>query len=152
MSEIRFREAVEGDVAAIVAMLADDMLGQSREIVTDPPAPAYIEAFRRVDENPFDTLIVAERDGRVIGCAQLTVLVGLSRQGARRGQIESVRVASEARGAKVGEALIREAIERARAAGCTLVQLTSDIRRERAHAFYERLGFKKTHAGMKLEF
>lgn len=152
MTDVVFREAVEGDVAALVAMLADDMLGRSREVVSDPPAPTYLEAFRRVKADPYDMLIVAERDGRVIGCAQLTLLKGLSRQGALRGQIESVRVAAEARGEKVGEALIRDLVERARKAGCSLVQLTSDVRRERAHAFYERLGFTATHVGMKLEF
>ena len=63
-----------------------------------------------------------------------------------------MRVASDLRSTGVGEALIRELIARARAADCRMVQLTTDARRERAHAFYKRLGFEATHVGMKLEF
>lgn len=147
-----FREAVMADLAAIVALLADDMLGQSREVVSEPPLPAYVDGLRAVLDNPYDTIVVAELDGRVVGCAQLTILNGISRQGARRGLIEGVRVASAMRSAGIGEALIRDVIERARAADCGMVQLTTDARRERAHAFYERLGFEATHVGMKLEF
>jgi len=150
--DVVLREAVPADLPALVALLADDMLGKAREVVSDPPLPAYVEALKAILANPYDHLIVAEQQAEVIGCAQLTVLNGLSRQGTRRGLIESVRVASSARSAGIGELLIRDLIARARTAGCGLVQLTTDRRRERAHAFYERLGFQATHVGMKLEF
>ena len=51
---------------------------------------------------------------------------------------------------KIGEQLVLEAVARARAAGCGLVQLTSDASRVDARRFYERLGFQATHIGMKL--
>ena len=76
-----FRDAVPADLPALVALLADDMLGQQREVVSDPPLPAYVEALRAVLENPYDTMIVAEDGGRVMGCAQLTVLNGISPAG-----------------------------------------------------------------------
>ncbi len=149
---VTFREAVEADLGALIGLLADDMLGQSREVVSDPPLPAYVAAFAAVLDNPYDMMLVAEtEDGRVVGCAQLTILNGISRQGARRGLIESVRIASDLRGSGVGERLVGELVARARAADCRLVQLTTDARRERAHAFYKRLGFEATHVGMKLE-
>lgn len=149
---ITFREAVEADLAALIGLLADDMLGQSREVISDPPLPAYVTAFAAVLDNPYDTMVVAEtEDGRVVGCAQLTILNGISRQGARRGLIESVRIASDLRSAGVGERLVGELVARAKAANCALVQLTTDARRERAHEFYKRLGFEASHVGMKLE-
>ena len=86
----------------------------------------------------------------MIGCLQLTIVTGLSRRGIRRAQLEGVRVSSEHRGEKVGEQLVQYAIARARAAGCGLVQLTSDVSRLDARRFYEKLGFKATHIGMKL--
>ena len=46
--------------------------------------------------------------------------------------------------------MMQAAIDRARADGCTLVQLTTDKRRGDAHRFYERLGFEASHVGMKL--
>nr|WP_255720283.1 GNAT family N-acetyltransferase [Acuticoccus kalidii] len=132
-------------------MLADDELGKTRETVSDPPDPAYFEAIDAVLANPNDRIIVAERDGVVIACAQLTILHGLSRRGARRALIEAVRVAGGERGTGVGASLIRHLVGIARENGASLVQLTSDKSRTRAHAFYERLGFKGTHLGMKLE-
>ena len=150
MSTITIRAATRGDVAAIVRLLADDALGAQRELVEDPVAPAYLRAFDEMADQPGNHLLVAVKDDEVIGCLQLTITSGLSRRGARRAQLEGVRVSSQHRGARVGEQLVLEAIERARAAGCSLVQLTSDVSRLDARRFYERLGFKATHIGMKL--
>jgi N-acetylglutamate synthase-like GNAT family acetyltransferase len=143
------RLARREDVGAIVRLLADDVLGAARERVEDPVAPVYLRAFDDMAAQPCNQLLVAERDGDVIGCLQLTILTGLSRQGMRRGLLEAVRVSARYRGARVGEQLVLEAIARARAAGCGLVQLTSDATRVDAQRFYERLGFEKTHVGMK---
>jgi N-acetylglutamate synthase-like GNAT family acetyltransferase len=143
------RLARREDVGAIVRLLADDVLGAARERVEDPVAPVYLRAFDEMAAQPGNQLLVAERDGDVIGCLQLTILTGLSRQGMRRGLLEAVRVSARHRGARVGEQLVLEAIARARAAGCGLVQLTSDATRVDAQRFYERLGFEKTHVGMK---
>lgn len=81
---------------------------------------------------------------------QLTFIPGLARRGALRAQVEAVRVAHEQRGRGLGGALLAWAVERARARGCTLVQLTSDKRRPEAHRFYGTLGFEATHEGFKL--
>ncbi len=142
------REAALEDVPTIVAMLVDDPLGQSREDPADL-AP-YDAAFVRIAGDPGEVLVVAELDGQVVGTLQLSVLPSLSRRGALRGQLEGVRVAADMRGAGVGEQLVRWALERARAEGCELVQLTSDSSRTGARRFYERLGFTASHVGMKL--
>lgn len=141
------REATEADLPAIAAMLADDGLGRGREV---PGDPAYAAAFAAMRSQPGNVYLVAERDGRVIGCLQFTLIHGLSRKGMSRAQIEGVRVAAEARGAGVGETLFRAAIDRARDAGAGLVQLTTDRERPDALRFYERLGFQASHLGMKL--
>jgi ribosomal protein S18 acetylase RimI-like enzyme len=137
-------------VAAIVRMLADDPLGAKRELVEDPVAPVYLRAFDEITAQAGQELLVAVLGTEVIGCLQLTILPGLSRQGMRRAQLEGVRVSSTHRGKKIGEQIVLEAIARARAAGCGLVQLTSDASRIDAQRFYERLGFEKTHVGMKM--
>lgn len=143
-----FRRARRDDVPAIVAMLADDQLGAARE--GDPADERYLAAFDRIDANPYDELIVAERDGKVVGTMQLTYLAGLSRLGAERCQIEAVRVAASARGQGLGREMIRWAVGRARARGCAMVQLTSDKSRKDAHRFYDSLGFTASHEGYKL--
>jgi GNAT superfamily N-acetyltransferase len=151
MSALRFREAKETDLAAIVAMLADDDLGRGREKAGAELSPAYRNAFAEIASSSANRILVAERDGAIVGTLQLTLIPGLSRQGAKRGLIEAVRVASDARGGGVGEALVKHAIALAKADGCRLVQLTSDKRRARAHDFYRRLGFEASHEGFKLE-
>ncbi|MBB5775296.1 GNAT family N-acetyltransferase [Nonomuraea jabiensis] len=146
--EVLFREARKEDVPAIVAMLADDHLGATRE--GDPGDERYLAAFERIDANPYDELIVAEQDGEVVGTMQLTYLAGLSRLGAERCQIEAVRVAATARGRGLGGRMIKWAVDRARERGCAMVQLTSDKSRTDAHRFYDNLGFTASHEGYKL--
>lgn len=150
MDRIVMREARAEDLPVLIAMLADDQLGQSREEVTDPVAPCYVAAFEAMARDPNNVLAVAEEAGRVLGTLQVSYLPGLARRGAWRGQIEAVRVAREARGRGLGEHMMLWAIGLCRARGCALVQLTSDASREGAHRFYDRLGFKASHVGFKL--
>ena len=148
MDGIRIRPATSADIGTIVAMLADDSLGATRE-TPDDLAP-YEKAFAAIDTDPNQLLAVAERDGSVLGTFQLTYVPGLSRRGSSRAIIEAVRVAAAARGAGIGAQLMEWAIAAARDRGASLVQLTSDRTRLDAHRFYERLGFKPTHLGFKL--
>jgi GNAT superfamily N-acetyltransferase len=148
MAELDIRPALVEDIPAIVAMLADDPLGATRES-PDDLAP-YQTAFAQLVDDPRQHLMVAVRDGRVIGTLHLTVIPGLSRRGATRSLIEAVRVHSDERGSGLGSTLITWAVEESRRQGCSLVQLTSDASRTDAHRFYERLGFTASHVGFKL--
>lgn len=150
-STVIFREATEDDLPAIVALLADDPLGQTREDPSLPLDPAYGQAFAELSAAETVLQAVAESDGQVIGCLQLAFLPGLSRKGLKRGQIEAVRIAAGSRSQGLGEAMIRWAIDECRDRGCGVVQLTTDKSRAEAHRFYERLGFAASHVGMKLE-
>lgn len=142
----QFREATREDVPVVVALLRDDGLGAGRETATDA---AYLAAFDRMRTEAANHLIVGEHDGRVVATYQITFISGLSLRAARRAQIESVRVASDRRGQGIGEAVFADAESRARAAGCGLIQLTTNASRDRARAFYERLGFVASHVGFK---
>ncbi len=147
--DLIFRQARADDVAAIVEMLADDQLGASRE---RPGDPVYDTVFAEMDNDPNNELWVIEgTDGRVLGCLQLTIIPGLSRLGARRAMIESVRVHDDLRGQGVGRWLFEKAIARSRERDAQLVQLTSDKARPDAIRFYESLGFVASHEGMKLK-
>lgn len=151
MSELSFRTATKDDLPAIVALLSDDELSENRE----KPASGvgvgeeYSKAFEAMESERFNRMLIAEMDGRVVAALQLVYVPGLSRRGATRAIIESVRVASDARGRNIGAAIMKEAIRRAKEAGCALAQLTSDMRRSRAHLFYRRRGFEQSHFGFK---
>ena len=146
-SEAVLRLATRADIPAILALLADDALGRTREGGADAPVEA---AFAEIQADPNNAIYVADIAGTVVGCAQLTVIPGLSRRGLRRAQIESVRVSSRRRGEGLGRWFFEELIALARRKGCGLVQLTSDKRRTDAHRFYGSLGFVASHEGFKL--
>ncbi|MFG3053621.1 GNAT family N-acetyltransferase [Kitasatospora sp. NPDC048239] len=148
MNDLTIRRATSDDLSAIVAMLADDPLGATRESPDD--LTPYLTAFARIDGDPHQHLVVAERAGRTIGTLQLTVVPGLSRKGSTRTIIEGVRIHADERGTGLGSELITWAIDRSRELGADLVQLTSDATRTDAHRFYERLGFVQSHFGFKL--
>jgi ribosomal protein S18 acetylase RimI-like enzyme len=93
---------------------------------------------------------VSEGNGTIVGTMHLTYIHYLSRQASKRMIIESVRVDSKARGHGVGNQMFEWAFARGREKGCVIVQLTTDISRKSAQHFYERLGFKASHVGMKL--
>jgi ribosomal protein S18 acetylase RimI-like enzyme len=149
-AKIRFRIAAEEDLDSIVAMLADDILGSTREKYEHPLPDSYIKAFQAISSDPNNELIVACRGTDVIGVQQITFTPYLTHQGGWRATIEGVRTAASVRGMGVGSELIKWAIQRADERGCHLVQLTTDKERPDALRFYERLGFKATHEGLKL--
>lgn len=149
MGDLEIRPAVPDDIPAIVAMLADDPLGAQRESPDD--LTPYLAAFERLAEDPNQNVVVAVREGRVVGTLQLTIVPGLSRKGAVRSIIEAVRVHADERGSGLGTRFIEWAVDESRRQGCQLVQLTSDVKRTDAHRFYERLGFTASHVGFKLQ-
>ena len=153
ISEVTIRRARREDVGIIIALLADDPLGGGRERIEDPLPLSYFLAFERVDRDPNIQLVVAEDgEGTVVGCLQLCILPGLSSQGASRGLIEDVRVASRCRNRGIGEQMVQWAVVEARARGCRLVELLTHHTRVDAQRFYQRLGFARSHVGMTLRF
>jgi GNAT superfamily N-acetyltransferase len=134
-----------------VRLLADDPLGSQRERYADPLPTVYYEAFAEVSADPATEIVVVERDGEVVGTLQLSFIAGLSHMGARRAQIEAVRVDHRFRSLGIGARLLEWAIERARERACRFVQLTTHVERPDARRFYERLGFVASHVGMKLD-
>lgn len=144
------RRAKVADLVAVVAMLADDDLGQTREDTSVPINEKYRMAFDAINADANQYLAIAQVDGEIAGCLQLTFIPGLSRTGMWRGQIESVRIASAYRGHGLGRELFLWAIAHCREKDCQLVQLATDKSRADARRFYESLGFEATHDGMKL--
>jgi GNAT superfamily N-acetyltransferase len=147
---LQFRQATSDDLDAIVRLLADDVLGAKRERHETPLPASYLRAFEAIDADPNNELVVACLEGEVVGVLQLTFIPYLAYQGGWRALIEAVRVDSKHRSRGLGKALFDWAINRARARGCHMVQLTTDKTRAEAKRFYEALGFVASHEGMKL--
>lgn len=149
-AKIHFRDATLSDLPQIVALLADDTLGQTREDTSLPLDSKYTNAFWAIEEDPNQRLIVVVEHDQIIGTLQLSFIPGIARTGMWRGQIEAVRIAQTHQGARLGEKLMYWAIEKCKERDCGLVQLTTDATRTKAHNFYEKLGFVASHVGYKL--
>lgn len=145
-----FRKATRSDLPFIVEMLANDKLGKLREAFEDPLPQAYYKAFEAINADPNQELIVAELENQIVGTVQITFIPGLTYQGSVRALVEAVRVREDLTGKGIGKEMIRWAIERAKERKAYIIQLTSDKQRPDAIRFYESLGFKASHEGMKM--
>ncbi|MFS4468036.1 N-acetyltransferase family protein [Maribacter sp. 2210JD10-5] len=145
------RKALKKDVPFIVEMIADDELGRLRENYKDPLPKEYYNAFENIAADSNEELMVMENDkGKIIATLQLSFIRYLTYQGGIRAQIEAVRIHNEHRGKGLGKIFFEWAINRAKIRGAHVVQLTTDKKRPKALRFYEKLGFKASHEGMKL--
>lgn len=148
-----FRKATQNDVSTLVEMIADDELGKTRENFQIPLPSEYLKAFKRINSDENQELIIVENeDAEVIGTLQLTFIQYLTYQGGIRAQIEAVRIRKDKRGLGIGKEMFKWAISRAQERNAHLLQLTTDKKRPEAIKFYEDLGFKLSHEGMKMHF
>jgi hypothetical protein len=95
MADLIFRRVTEADVPGIVRLLADDMLGASRESTGPEGHQQYPNAIRIIDADASRFLMVVEDGTEMVGTLQLTFIAGLARGGHKRGLIEAVRIASD---------------------------------------------------------
>lgn len=147
---LKHRKATLDDLQDIIALLADDKLGSTREHASPQMSQAYIDAFHHIEKDANQYLMVVEKGQNIIATCHLTLIPSLTFTGSTRLQIEAVRVHSNARGQGVGKKMIKMAIDWGKTQGATIIQLTTNKERPEALKFYETLGFSATHEGMKL--
>jgi GNAT superfamily N-acetyltransferase len=144
------RPAQRSDLPAILGLLVDPESGPSREPVRAAPSEREADALAAILHDPNNEVYVAELGGEVVGTFQLTFITQLNHGGCQVAQLENVFVNAGVRSAGIGTAMLTWAAEEARRRGALRLQLTSNLKRLRAHQFYERFGFHATHKGMKL--
>ena len=146
------RRAVENDLSVLMLLLSDDPISAARgDRAEEPDGAVYRSALRELTaDTSNEVLLVINGADEPVAMMQLTRIPGLSRRGATRLLVESVRVHSSQRSSGIGSAMMRwVTTTAAQATGASLVQLTSDEARKDAHRFYERLGFHGSHRGFK---
>lgn len=155
MTHLSFRDAIPADIPTILRLAH---AGDARGPETPPldaatlSDPRYLAAFQAIDADPAHRMIVAEKDGEVVGHVQITFIPGLVNFGMKRGLLENVHIRADLRGGGYGSQMVQYAIELCKQADCGLVQLTSNKLRLDAHRFYKKLGFVQSHEGFKLRF
>ena len=103
-------------------------------------------------ETPDRYLIVAELDGEIVGTVDLVVVPNLTRGTRAHALVENVGVVPAHRRHGIARAMLADAVERARAAGCYKVQLLSNEQRVEAHNLYKSAGFEPRATGFRLYF
>lgn len=134
--EVSLRRAVEADLPAVLALLAEFAPQEGPLPVAQAGA-----IFARIQATPRMAVWLVERAGIAVGTYTMLVMENLGHRGAPLAIVESVMVTASARGGRIGEAMMRHAMARAAEAGCYKLALSSNNRRLDAHRFYRRLGF-----------
>ena len=136
---ITVRPATEGDLAAVLALYAQPGFDDGRTL---PIADAR-RLWARFSAYPDYTLYVAEQDGAVVGSFALLVMDNLGHLGAPSAIVEDVIVAPDTQGHGIGRAMMNFARQKSIEKRCYKLVLSSSAKRERAHAFYEQLGYER---------
>ena len=134
MSGVSIRPAVLDDAPALEVLI--------RQLGYDETA-ADIAARLVAMEDAGLTALVAELDGRVVGCLTVSIMPVLHRP-KPVGRISMVVVEEGLRSRGIGAELVRAAEEWLKGQGCGMIEVTSNLKRTEAHRFYERLGFERT--------
>jgi len=127
------------DLPAVLALLDQLEFGEHRQLSL---AEAR-EIFARTASHPHHHLYVAVMEGQIVGTFALIMIDSIAHAGAPHAIVEDVVVDPKFRRRGIGKQMMQFAMDRCREAGCYKLALSSHLQREKAHAFYESLGFRK---------
>jgi GNAT superfamily N-acetyltransferase len=145
---LRVRRARAADLPALGRLYAELHLDDYRDL---KPSPARLrKAFRALVRDRDHHILVAERDGEIVGTLHLLIFRHLGHGLRPAAIVENVVVSGAHRSQGIGETMLGEAARIARANRCYKLALTTNVARKRAHRFYERLGWRRTHYGYSL--
>jgi GNAT superfamily N-acetyltransferase len=136
---LTIREATRADLPGVLALYAQPDLDNGRVL----PLQEAESLFARFAQYPDYKLYVAEQDRQIVGTFALLIMDNLGHLGAPSAIIEDVVVDPALHGHGIGQAMMRFAMAKAREKNCYKLVLSSNAKRERAHAFYEQLGFER---------
>ncbi len=144
------RTAREADIPRILELYRQ--LSFHPEEYRKPSPEDCRRVFIEMGTMPGYHLLVAEEDGEIIGTTVLAILPGMAHGVSPFAVVEYVVVDEKKHRRGIGRLLMEYVIARSREAGCYKIMLTSDNRREDAHAFYRSLGFEASAHGFRLYF
>lgn len=147
MRQLSFRAASEHDLPAVLALSAQPDMDDGAVLDLN----AAREVFARMARYPSYRIFLAGRDGEIVGSYALLVMDNLGHLGAPSAIVEQVLVAPHVQSQGIGRQMMHHAFAQARAAGCYKLVLSSNLKRTRAHAFYDDLGFTRHGYSFRLD-
>ncbi len=140
MEPVTLREATRADLPAVLELYRALDRGEGEEGLDLAEGERL---FARMGQYPNYHLYVAEAGGEIVGAFALLIMDNLAHAGAPSGVAEDVVVREDRRGQGIGRQMMEFAIGRCREAGCYKLALSSNLKREAAHRFYDSLGFER---------
>jgi ribosomal protein S18 acetylase RimI-like enzyme len=147
-ADVYIRPARYADLDQLISLY--EQLADRRPDARPATEPLVSRRFADIARQPGRALLVAERDQRVLGTADLVVLANLTHRGDPWAIVENVIVDQAERRQGVGQALMNDILRRCDEAGCYKIQLLSRKHRKEAHAFYASIGFEAVAEGFRL--
>ncbi len=139
MIPIRIRSAAKGDLEKILELYYG--------LTEDPEDRISLreaeQKFDKLKKYPDYHLFIAEYNNEAVGTFALLIMDNLAHRGEPSAIVEDVVIRKDLQGIGIGKEMMKFAMERSREKGCYKMVLSSHLRRENAHKFYESLGFKK---------
>ena len=146
--EVAIREALEEDLPGVLALYAQPGLDDGHTLTVEQAKLHY----RRFKQYPNYRLFVAELNGAIVGTFALLIMDNLAHLGTPSGVVEDVVVTADLRGKGIGRRMMEAALVICRESGCYKMALSSNLKREAAHAFYESLDFEKHGYSFRVVF
>ena len=144
---IDIRSATERDLPDVLRLYAQPDFNNGRILPLDDAR----KLFARFARYPDYTLYVAEQTGHIVGSFALLVMDNIGHLGTPSAIVEDVVVAPELQSTGIGRAMMEFARQQSLKKGCYKMVLSSNAKRERAHAFYESLGFTRHGFSFRLD-
>jgi GNAT superfamily N-acetyltransferase len=137
--EILIRKATEKDIPRILELYSG--LGDNKNGKSDFESGK--KKLRKIQSYPNYEVYVAEKEGKIVGTFELLIMDNLAHSGKPSAIVEDVVVDENERSAGIGKKMMLFAMEQSKRHGCYKLMLSSYLKRERAHRFYENLGFER---------
>jgi len=139
MKNIAIREATENDLSEILALYAGIENDKSGSL----DLLSARKQFEKMKSYPNYSIYVAEKDGTIVGTFELLIMDNLAHSGKPSAIVEDVVVNENVRSTGIGRRMMQFAMEISKQQGCYKLMLSSNLSRERAHKFYDDLGFER---------
>jgi GNAT superfamily N-acetyltransferase len=133
------REASKEDLLEVLRLYAQPDFDNGK-VLTLSDAECVFERFTHY---PDYKVYVAVNEGQIVGTYALLIMDNLGHLGARSAIIEDVAVDPAWQDLGIGKMLMKHALQICSDKGCYKAVLSSNLKREKAHTFYESLGFKR---------
>ena len=139
MVKVEIREAIDADLPAILSLYAQPDLDDGKVLSIERAQ----KILARIRSYPDYRIYAAKAGEEIVGTFALLIMDNLAHMGAPSAIVEDVVVDPDWQGKGIGKQMVQFAVERSKDLGCYKLALSSNLKREVAHRFYESLGFRR---------